>query len=90
MVADVAYWATPGDRARMIVDDRGTEWEVYDEATWSIELALEWDFLPQTENPGLIFASTAGRRRVWPCPINWNALSDSELLDLLVKAKTIL
>lgn len=73
----------------MIVDDRGTEWEVYDEATWSIELALEWDFLPQTENPGLIFASRMGRKRLWPCPVNWQALSDAELLELLGRAKQI-
>lgn len=87
--ADVGYWTSPEGRARMILDDRGTEWEVYDEATWSIELALEWDFLPQTENPGLIFASRVGRKRLWPCPENWQALSDAELLELLGKAKQI-
>ncbi|MDB4876909.1 MAG: hypothetical protein JWM41_3355 [Gemmatimonadetes bacterium] len=87
-MAAVGYWATPGDRARVIVDERGTEWEVYDESTWSIELALEWDFLPQTENPGLIFASRDGRRRVWPCPVGWQKLSDAELLALLTAAKT--
>jgi hypothetical protein len=89
-MADVGYWATPGDRARVIVDDRGTEWEVYDESTWSIELALEWDFLPQTENPGLIFASRDGRKRVRPCPAAWKDLSDTVLLALLAAAKTIL
>ena len=86
----VSQWAMPEDRARMIVDDRGVEWEVYDESRWSMELALEWDFLPQTENPGLIFASRAGRRRLWPCPAEWEKLSDQELLALLQTAKTIL
>jgi hypothetical protein len=89
-MAAVGYWATPGDRARLIVDDGGTEWEVYDESTWSIELALEWDFLPQTENPGLIFASRDGRRRVRPCPDDWKKLTDAELLSMLAAAHTIL
>jgi len=74
----------------MVVDDRGIEWEIYDEATWSLQLALEWDFLPQTENPGLIFASRAGRRRLWPCPPDWRTLNDLGLLELLNRAKTIL
>lgn len=82
-------WAVPEDRRRTIVDDRGTEWEVYDESRWSLELALEWDFLPQTQDPGLIFASPAGRRRVWPCPPDWEMLSNAELLTLLGGAKTI-
>lgn len=82
-------WATPEDRTRTIVDDRGIEWEVYDESRWSLELALEWDFLPQAENPGLIFASRAGRRRLWPCPANWEAATDAALLELLAKAKII-
>lgn len=74
----------------MVVDDRGVEWEVYDEATWSLQLALEWDFLPQTENPGLIFASRVGRRRLLPCPPDWRQFSDAALLDLLNRAKAIL
>jgi hypothetical protein len=87
---NVSYWATPEDRVRMIVDERGTEWEVYDESTWSLELALEWDFLPQSENPGLIFASRLGRRRLWPCPANWHELNDGQLVDLLARAKAVL
>ena len=89
-MAAVGYWVAPGDRARVIVDDRGIEWEVYDESTWTIELALEWDFLPQTENPGLIFASAAGRRRVLPCPDAWRTLTDARLLELLKTARLIL
>jgi hypothetical protein len=84
------YWDMPENRARMVIDDRGTEWEVYDEATWSLQLALEWDFLPQTENPGLIFASRVGRRRLWPCPANWKTLEDAEVLELLNRAKAML
>lgn len=87
---DVTNWTTPEHRARMIVDDRGTEWEVYDESSWSLELALEWDFLPQTENPGLIFSSNVGRRRLWPCPGNWQTMTDLELLQLLERAKRII
>ena len=73
----------------MIVDDGGTEWEVYDEATWSIGMALEWDFLPQVENPGLIFVSRLDRRRLWPCPPNWEKLDAGELVRLLDKAKSL-
>lgn len=79
----------PEDRSRLIVDDRGVEWEVYDEATWSIGLALEWDYLPQIENPGLVFVSRVDRRRIWPCPVNWVALSEPELLELLSHARSI-
>lgn len=88
--ADVTNWATPEQHARMIVDGRGTEWEVYDESSWSLELALEWDFLPQAENPGLIFSSSVGRKRLWPCPGNWQAMTDAELLQLLDRAKSII
>jgi hypothetical protein len=75
---------------RVIVDERGTEWEVYDESEWSIQMALEWDFPPQTENPGLIFASVAGRKRIWPCPPGWREQSDGQLVQLLTAARTIL
>lgn len=83
-------WAMPEEPPRVIVDERGIEWEVYDEAHWSMELALEWDFLPQAENPGLIFASRLGRKRVWPCPDDWRAMDDRQLVDVLGRAKTIL
>lgn len=84
------YWVMPEEHARVILDERGTEWEVYDEAHWSMELALEWDFLPQTENPGLIFASRLGRKRLWPCPADWHGMADPQLVELLGRAKTIL
>jgi hypothetical protein len=82
-------WASSEGRARTIVDDHGVEWEVYDEGTWSIQLALDWDVLPQTSNPGLLFVSGAGRRRLWPCPEAWKALADPDLLDLLARAKAL-
>ena len=85
----MSHWASPESRARVIVDAQGVDWEVYDEAHWSMELALEWDFLPQTENPGLIFASRAGRRRLRPCPADWQALGDAELLEMLGRANVI-
>jgi hypothetical protein len=85
----VAHWATPERRARLIVDPLGVEWEVYDESTWTIELALDWEFLPQTESPGLIFSSRRDRRRLWPAPLHWQAFSDDELLQLLGKARSI-
>jgi hypothetical protein len=86
---NVADWATPEDSARLIVDATGIEWEVYDESRWSIELALDWEFLPQTNSPGLIFSSNTDRRRLWPCPDEWKRLSDGQLLDLLTKARSM-
>jgi hypothetical protein len=83
------YWATPEFRPRLVIDDVGAEWEVYDESTWTLELALDWEVLPQPNKPGLIFSSSRDRRRLWPCPANWKALSDEELLALLTQAQSI-
>jgi hypothetical protein len=85
----VSYWASSEGHARAIVDDHGVEWEVYDEGTWSIQLALDWDMLPQTSNPGLLFVSDIGRRRLWPCPDAWQGLVDADLLGLLARAKAL-
>jgi hypothetical protein len=83
------YWATPEFRPRLVIDDGGAVWEVYDEATWSLELAIDWEVLPQPASPGLIFSSSRDRRRLWPCPPSWKALSDQELLALLGQARSI-
>ncbi len=87
---DVGYWATPGDRARIIVDEQGVEWEVYDESEWTLEMALDWDVMPQSEDPGLIFSSAASRRRLRPCPHGWREVPDAALLALLATANIIL
>jgi hypothetical protein len=76
--------------ARIVVDDVGIEWEVYDEAKWSIGLALEWDYLPQSENPGLVFVSHQDRRRVWPAPADWRNLTDAELTSIMKGARSII
>jgi hypothetical protein len=86
---DNGVWHSPEDRARMILDEGGTEWEVYDEASWTIGLALEWDYLPQSENPGLIFVSRLDRRRLWPCPPNWREMDATTLVSLLAQARSI-
>ena len=80
----------PSENGRTIVDADGVEWEVYDEARWSVSLALEWDHLPQHDNPGLIFVSAVDRRRLWPCPPGWRELGDAELAALLIGARSIL
>jgi hypothetical protein len=85
----VTHWASSEGRPRTIVDDFGVEWEVYDEGTWSIALALDWDMLPQTTNPGLLFVSDVERRRLWPCPDTWKAMADGDLLGLLARAKAM-
>jgi hypothetical protein len=87
--SEMLYWATPEFRPRLVIDDLGAEWEVYDESTWTLELAVDWEVLPQPDKPGLIFSSSRDRRRLWPCPANWKALSDQELLALLPQAKSV-
>ncbi len=81
--------ASSDSRARTVVDARGVSWEVYDDGTPSIALALDWDMPPRTGNPGLIFVSQLGQRRFWPCPEDWKGLADRDLLDLLGKAKSL-
>jgi hypothetical protein len=79
----------PGGSARILVDRDRLEWEVYDESQWDFRMALDWDVLPQTENPGLIFSSRIDRRRVWPAPTNWQQLSDDQLLSLCANARSM-
>ena len=68
---------------RLFVDSNGVEWEVYDESRWTIAWALDWEYPPQVHNPGLLFDSSLGRRRLFPCPAGWESLSDAELETLL-------
>ncbi|HET7631327.1 MAG TPA: hypothetical protein VFK16_03335 [Gemmatimonadaceae bacterium] len=75
--------------ARILVDADRVEWEVYDESQWDYRMALEWDLLPQTENPGLIFSSRMDRRRVWPAPAGWRTMSDAQLLALCASATSM-
>lgn len=76
------------DQGRLFVDSTGVEWEVYDESQWTVSWALDWDYLPQ-ENPGLIFDSALGRRRLFPCPPDWREVSANELEELLKRAATL-
>jgi len=89
-VVDVGSASTPEQRVRIVVDANGIEWEVYDDSGWSIGMALDWDCLPQTGNPGLIFSSRIDRRRIWPCPSGWQSLADEELLSLAQRARSML
>ena len=77
------------EKGRLIVDSTGVEWEVYDESQWDIAWALDWENPPQTENPGLLFDSALGRRRIFPCPSDWKTLSDAELEGLLLRARSL-
>ncbi len=77
------------EHGRLMVDSSGVEWEVYDESQWSVVWALDCDYPPQKDNPGLLFDSSLGRRRIFPCPLHWQSLSDAELEDLLVIARTL-
>jgi hypothetical protein len=73
----------------MMIRDRGVEWEVFDESSWSLTLAMELDYLPQTQNPGLLFVSRSARRRLWPSPAGWDHLSQPELVELLDRAQRV-
>lgn len=75
--------------ARILVDLERVEWEIYDESQWDYRMALDWDVLPQTENPGLIFSSRIDRRRVWPAPPGWRELSDDQLMALCANARSM-
>ena len=77
------------ENCRLLLDSAGVEWEVYDETQWSIKWALDWEYPPQQDNPGLLFDSSLGRRRVFPCPAQWQSLSDAELVQLLDRAMSL-
>ena len=77
------------EHSRLFVDSTGVEWEVYDESRWSIAWALDWEYPPQPDNPGLLFDSSLGKRRIFPCPANWQALSDAELEALVERARSL-
>lgn len=74
---------------RLFVDSTGVEWEVYDEGQLTIAWALDWEYPPQSANPGLLFDSRLGRRRIFPCPPDWRALTDNQLEGLLAKAASL-
>ena len=74
------------DGSRLFTDAGGVEWEVYDDAQWSVARAMEWDYPAQLHDPGLLFVSSTGRRRLHPCPADWRALSDAELDALCAQA----
>ncbi len=74
------------ESGRLFRDEAGIEWEVYDESAWSVSLAIEWDYLPQHEHPGLIFESAAGVRRLYPCPPDWRSLDDAGMARLCESA----
>lgn len=74
---------------RLIVDHEGVEWEVFDESEWSVGLALAFDHLPQSENPGLLFISSRDMRRLWPSPEQWRGLADDALVSLCSRAASV-
>lgn len=77
------------EHGRLFTDSAGVEWEVYDESTWTVTWALDWEYPPQPDSPGLLFNSVVDCRRLYPCPENWNALSDAQLEALLARATSL-
>lgn len=76
--------------SRLYTDAEGVEWEVYDDAQWSVARALEWDYLPQQDDPGLLFVSPRERRRLYPCPPEWRGMTDAQLDALCRKATPLI
>lgn len=75
---------------RIIRDSSGLEWEVIDEsAPLSVSRALECDYMPQEKDPGLLFISSEGRRRVYPCPTDWRRMPDDALGALCAQARML-
>ena len=69
---------------RIIKDSSGLEWEVIDESALSdIARAFECDYPAQERDPGLLFVSREGRRRLYPAPSDWRRMSDDALSTLL-------
>jgi hypothetical protein len=77
------------DDERSFKDSNGTEWDVFDERSSGPMRALECDYPPPETDPGLVFVSHAGKRRLWPCPADWIRLPDEELESLCGKAATL-
>ena len=75
---------------RTFRDSGGTEWEVFDERTDSPRRALECDYPVQRAEPGLVFISVAGRKRLWPCPADWQLLPDEVLEHLCARAAALM
>ena len=72
---------------RIIKDSSGLEWEVIDESALSdIARAFECDYPAQERDPGLLFVSREGRRRLYPAPSDWRRLSDDVLGGLLASS----
>ena len=74
---------------RTFVDSQGIEWEVYDESDWGVRGLLDWDYLPQQGDPGLLFISKADLRRLWPAPPNWHAMTDAMLAEHCSRALSV-
>ena len=79
----------PSMDERLFRDSRGVEWEVFDESD-ALSVALEFDHIPTPANPGLLFVSATGRRRLWPCPAGWQHLDDASLERLCKRAATLM
>lgn len=78
------------EHVRLFTDSAGIEWEVYDESRWTVTWALDWEYPPQPESPGLLFNSAAGCLRLHPCPEHWASLNDAQLEALLPRATRLI
>ena len=74
---------------RTFIDAHGVEWEVYDESDWGVLGLMDWDYLPQQGDPGLLFISKTDLRRLWPAPPNWQAMTDAMLDDQCARALSV-
>ena len=70
----------------MVTDTNGVLWEIFREDEDALAAVLEWGHQSTTGNPGLVFTSTAGMRRLSPAPAGWEALTDEAILRSLAQA----
>jgi hypothetical protein len=76
-------------KERTVTDPAGVVWEVFREDDDALAAILEWGHRPGSGDVGLLFSSTAGMRRLFPCPAGWDDLSDADLLSLLARASEL-
>jgi hypothetical protein len=74
---------------RSFRDSNGTEWDVFDERSSGAMRALECDYPMPERDPGLVFVSRVGRKRLWPCPADWHRMPDHELEHLCGRAASL-
>jgi hypothetical protein len=74
---------------RIISDPTGVKWTVF-EVKKQGGGEERWSYLPDEFGNGwLCFESASAKRRLTPIPLEWQGLSDANLVQLLAEAKLV-